>query len=283
MQDKSLVLWYRALQFIGASRHTALARVRERHVPIVRHVGKRSALLMLGSLLIGAAVSFLVQAGLGLAPYDVLADSLSGRLGLSLGQSGWAVAAVLFAVAAMLGQRPTMWGIAYILANGFAVDITSELLRAPTTTVGQVIYLVAAILLMASGVNLVLYSGTTGGPFELLMSAGSDRGIKEMYVRYALDVGTLTLGISLGGSFGVATVIYAALMGVVLETIHQAFMDYDRGRKSRLSNGEQRSLPPCPSKDVRRVSTTCGQQRSYARTRQNDTFVPCDPRATRAS
>ena len=67
--------------------------------------------------MIGISVALLVHAGLGLPPYDVLASALSGRFGISLGQSGWLVAAVLFGGAALLGQRPSIWGLVYIVSN----------------------------------------------------------------------------------------------------------------------------------------------------------------------
>ena len=92
------------LRLIGSSRHSALPAVRERVQPIVLSVGKRSVALLLGSTLIGAAVGFLVQADLGLAPYDVLSSALEIRLGISLGQAGWIVAAVLFLVSSTLAD-----------------------------------------------------------------------------------------------------------------------------------------------------------------------------------
>ena len=191
--------------------------------------------LLVGSTLIGTAVAFLVQADLGLAPYDVLSSAIGTQLGISLGQAGWAVAAVLFMIAALFGNRPSPWGIGYIVANGLAVDATSWLLNSPATLAGRVVFVFAAIVIMAAGVNVVLYSGTTGGPFELLMAAGETRGLKRIHVRYALDVIVLGLGITLGGDFGLATIIYAALMGVVLQLLRQALDDYGSGRQLRLA------------------------------------------------
>ncbi len=191
--------------------------------------------------MIGAAVALLVQADLGLPPYDVLSSGIQGKLGVSLGQAGWLVAGVLFVIATILGQRPSGWGIAYILANGLAVDAMGGLLNAPESIAGQVAFVVSGIVVMAIGVNVVLFSGTTGGPFELLMAAGEVRGIARLKTRYALDVGVLVLGLGLGGAFGAATVIYAALMGIALQAINQMFLDFGVGRSVRLSTNELES------------------------------------------
>jgi uncharacterized membrane protein YczE len=224
-----------ALRLIGTSRHSALPLVRARIEPTLRSVGTRAAALIFGSTLIGTAVAFLVQADLGLAPYDMLSSSIGSRLDISLGQAGWLVAAVLFTVATLLGRRPSIWGAVFIITNGIAIDSLSELINPPRSATGQALFVLAAIAIMATGVNLVLYSGTTGGPFELLMLAGEDRGINQLHTRYALDGGVFILGLALGGTFGVATVIYAVLMGVVLQGIRQTFADYDTGRRFRLS------------------------------------------------
>jgi len=224
-----------AMRLIGASRHSALPLVRERVQPVMHSAARQALALLVGSALIGAAVGFLVQADLGLAPYDVLSSGLEQRLGISLGQAGWIVAAVLFVVSSALGHRPSVWGIGYIVANGVAVDTTAWLLNSPNSTPARVGFVVAGIVIMSAGVNVVLYSGTTGGPFELLMLAGEDRGINRMHTRYFLDVAVLVLGIVLGGAFGVATIVYAALMGVILQVTRQVFLDYDAGKQLRLA------------------------------------------------
>ncbi len=224
----------RSLELIGASRHSALPALRSRIDAVTRPLAVRILFLSGGSTCIGAAVALLVQADLGLPPYDVLSSGLQSLLGISLGQAGWLVAAVLFAVAALFGRRPSPWGVAYILANGVAVDTMAHLLNSPDGIAGRLAFVAVAVVVMALGVNLVLYSGTTGGPFELLMAAGEDRGIPRLRVRYVLDVGVLLIGLALGGSFGPGTLLYAAMMGLTLQEMSQVFADYDRGRTARL-------------------------------------------------
>lgn len=229
----------RVLEMLGTSRHSFVPTAREHLTKATKPIAVQGLSLAAGSTLIGAAVVMLVQADLGLPPYDVLSSGPQRHLPLTLGQAGWAVAAVLFAVAAVLRRPPSAWGVAYIIGNGLAVDAMGHLLNPPTTDPGRVGFLLAAIVVMAGGINLVLYSGTTGGPFELLMRAGEDRGISPTHVRYALDVTVLVVGLVIGGSAGIGTVIYAALMGVMLQTARQVFSDYAEGRALRLGSNAQ--------------------------------------------
>ncbi len=231
----------RRLSQVGFGRHTA--------VPALRRVADSSAVsfsrqlisLLTGSSLIGIGIALLVHGDLGLPPNDVLSSALSTRLGLTLGQTGWATASVLFLVASLLGRRPSLWGIGYIVANGAAIDAASGLLTQPDTLAGRWAFVIAAIALLPSGVSLVVYSGTTGGPFELLMLAGEDRGVSRVAIRYGLEIGVFAGGIILGGSFGPATVVYALTIGLVLRWIGQALVDHGIGRRARLESRQQRS------------------------------------------
>ena len=78
------------------SRHGAITLDRARNPEATRVSLSRMAALLTGSTFIGLGVSFFVHARLGLAPYDVLLSAVSPRIGLSLGQSAWLMAAVLF-------------------------------------------------------------------------------------------------------------------------------------------------------------------------------------------
>lgn len=190
--------------------------------------------MLTGAALIGIAVALLVQADLGLPPYDVMLSALSSRIGISLGQAGWLMSSVLFALAALLRHRPSLWGIAYIFAIGVAIDSAGGLLTQPETLAGRWLFVLAAVVILAAGVNLVVYSGTTGGPFELLMLAGEDNGVNRIVVRYGLDLGVFAVGVILGGSFGPATVVFVLAFGLALKVIGQALEDHGGGRRQRL-------------------------------------------------
>lgn len=218
---------------VGFSRHSVLNSVRELHAP-TRSLSVIVASLLVGSALIGVAVNLMVAAGLGLAPYDVFSAGISDRTGMTLGQAGWLIAAVLFGVARLLGQRATGWSVIYVLSNGVAIDLTAGLVNAPTSIAGRLVMVGAAITVMAFGINCVLHAGVTGGAFELLMQAGEERGIDPIAIRYGLDIGVLLAGIIIGGPLGIATVVYAASMGLVFARMRLVLQDHRAGRATRL-------------------------------------------------
>lgn len=218
---------------LGFGRQAALVAAR-RAFPARAHTpARRGVSLFAGSLLIGVGVALLTQANLGLSPYDVLVSGLRPRLGISFGQTVWLISAVLFTTAALLGQFPSRWGIAYVLANGVAIDAVSGFINAPEGLVTRWLFVGLALAAISTGISLVVHSGSTGGSFELLMRAGEARGLDRRKVRTGLEVGVFTLGISLGGSFGPATIVIALGIGPLLGVASQALEDHALGRLTR--------------------------------------------------
>lgn len=217
----------------GVSRHSVLAVSRRLYPSAVTSPLRRLAALVTGASMIGVAVALLVQARLGMSPYDVMVSGLSTVVPLSFGQIVWLTSGALFAIAALLGEYPTRWGIGYVIAVGFAIDAASGLINRPVELWGRLVFVFAALALLGTGISLVVHSGSTGGSFELLMCAGEKRGVPRQWVRTGLELGALLFGISLGGSIGIATVIIAIGIGPLLGLIGQALEDHDAGRQAR--------------------------------------------------
>ncbi len=203
--------------------------------PRTRATATQVGSLFGGSSLIGLGVALFVHARLGLPPYDVLLSVIRDRLGLTLGQSAWAMAAVLFSIAAALGQRPRIGGLIYVLFTGVCVDLALGLINDPDPLGVRIAFVVFGMVSLISGISLVIHSGMTGGAFELLMRAGADRGFDPIRVRSSMEIGIFIAGVVLGGDAGVATVAFALLVGPLMRVVRQAMEDHRMGRAHRLA------------------------------------------------
>ena len=190
--------------------------------------------LIAGSTLIGLGVTFFVRARLGLPPYDVLLSAVAAGWDITHGQAAWAISGLLLVVASILGRRPSRWSLAMVFTNGAAVDFFAHLIVGPEGLAARWSFAVLGFLSIVSGVALVVHSGATGGPFELLMGAGEDRGLSPIATRTTLEVGVVAAGVLGGGIFGPATLLFALSTGVALRVILQALTDHRSGRESRL-------------------------------------------------
>ncbi len=195
-------------------------------------------LIAIGSTLIGVGVGLFLRAGLGLPPYDVLLSALSEPLGISHGQTAWALAVVLFAVAALFGQRPTIYGLVFTVTNGLAVDWAHALIETPEGMGSRVFFVAAGMAAIAGGIAVATSTSTTGGPFDLLMMAGNKHGFDPYKVRTALEVGVLIGGVAGGGDFGLATVLFAVVIGSVIRIWATALNDHREGRAFRRARAE---------------------------------------------
>jgi uncharacterized membrane protein YczE len=230
-----------ALHYVGASRFSAASLLRPGPDTQPPPVVSRLAHLTASALLAGIAVELLVEARLGLTPFDGLAYGLGHGWGLSLGQSGWLLAGVLYAVAAALGRRPTVWSVLFIFLCGLTIDASAGLL-APTDAIGsRVAFLAGGIVLMAACVGVIVNSDVGGGPAELLMLAGNDRGLSMRTGRMVFDLGIVVGAVAVGGPIGLGTLVYAAAMGPTIQVVNQAFADHQAGRRQRQA--EQPRLP----------------------------------------
>ncbi len=217
------------------TRQGALSRARrlqpERALTPLRKV----TMLFVGSGLIGIGVTLFRRADLGLPPFDVFLSAVSEIANVSHGQASWVIGAVLFAIAAAVGQRPSLYGVGYVVLNGVMIDAIDHLIGAPESLGGRLAFVLAGTATIATAVSIVAHSTSTGGAFELLTRAAELRGIQPARFRTGLEVVIFLSGVALGGVFGVATVVFALGIGVLINATAQGLADHRAGRQERLA------------------------------------------------
>lgn len=174
---------------------------------------ERSLRLLLGLVLFGLALATLVKADLGLDPWNVFTQGLARQLDLSLGQTTVIVSVLILLVWIPLGERPGVGTIANALIVGPVVDLGLAIIPAPDRLAGQVGYMVAAIVGTGIASGLYIGAGWGPGPRDGLMTGLAARGVPIAVARAGIEITVLVVGWLLGGSVGVATVLFAAAIG----------------------------------------------------------------------
>jgi uncharacterized protein len=186
-------------------------------------IAVRLASLVVGLFLFGLAIVLILESKLGLSPWDVLNQGLSRHTPLSFGMANVAIGLTVLLLGWSLGGRPGVGTVANaVLVGAFIQALTS--IHAVTALAHDGLSLRIPLLLV--GVWLIgpasaLYIGADlgAGPRDTLMLVGSRRtGRRVGIVRAALEVCALAIGVVLGGTFGVGTVLFAALVGPVVES-----------------------------------------------------------------
>ncbi|MCU1670954.1 MAG: hypothetical protein JWP40_3881 [Blastococcus sp.] len=193
-----------------------------RRLPTVRgrRLPRRLAQLYVGLALYGASMALLVRSGLGVMPWDVLHQGLARNLGWSLGTVTIVVGALVLLAWIPLRQLPGVGTVSNVVVIGLAVDGTLAVLPAPSAMAWRVGFVVAGVLLNAVATAAYIGVHLGPGPRDGLMTGLVRRtGGSVGLVRTSIEVAVVASGWLLGGTLGLATVVYALAIGPLVQLL----------------------------------------------------------------
>ena len=176
-------------------------------------IGRRLLHLYAGLVLFGISCAMIVAAGLGLGPWDVFHQGLSGQLGISLGWVVIGVGLLLLLLWIPLRQYPGVGTVSNAIVIGLVIDATLVFLRQPGSLGARVGLLAAGVILSGVATGLYIGAGLGPGPRDGLMTGLAARGHSVRVVRTTIELTVLVIGWLLGGTVGIGTVVYALSIG----------------------------------------------------------------------
>lgn len=178
----------------------------------------RSIQLVVGLLLYGITLAFLVRSGLGLDPWDVFHEGVARQVPLTFGQVVIVTGAVVLVLWIPLRQRPGVGTVLNVILVGLAADATLFLLDEPASLGWRIALLLAGIV--GNGFAGALYVGANlgAGPRDgLWVGLVRVTGRSVRVVRTGIEGLVLVIGFLLGGTVGVGTVLYAVTIGPIVQ------------------------------------------------------------------
>ena len=202
----------------GASRRVELVPMNPVEQLRAGHLVHRVTQLMVGLVLFGASMALLLRADLGLEPWGVLQYGLIQHIPMSYGAMSIVVSFVVLLLWIPLRQWPGLGTVLNAVVIGVAIDAT----LAVVPDISGLGWRIAAMLLaiIGNGVAGAMYIGSQlgPGPRDGLMTGLARRtGRSIRLVRTSLEITVVVLGFALGGIVGVGTVLYALLIGPVVQ------------------------------------------------------------------
>jgi uncharacterized membrane protein YczE len=176
---------------------------------------RRLVQLLAGLTLYGVSMALMVEAGLGLDPWDVFHQGLAERTGLTFGTVTIIVGAAVLLLWIPLRQRPGIGTVSNVVWIGLAVDGALAVLPAPEPMAARIGFLVTGILLNGVATGLYIGARLGPGPRDGLMTGyvALRPGRSIRLVRTVIEITVLAVGFLLGGTVGVGTVAYALAIG----------------------------------------------------------------------
>lgn len=184
------------------------------------HRPRRFGQLIVGLLLYGFTMGLMVRATLGLDPWDVFHQGLARIIPLSYGTVITIVSAIVLLLWIPLRQRPGVGTIANALIIGWTTDLTLHLIPPAGALAWRIVLVAISVLGNAVAGALYIGAGLGPGPRDGLMTGLVRRGVGSIrWVRSGIELTVLGIGWLLGGTVGVATVVYALAIGPLLHVL----------------------------------------------------------------
>ena len=178
----------------------------------------RGAALLAGLAGYGFSMALMVEAGLGLDPWDVFHQGLSKHTGMTIGVASAVVGVVVLLLWIPLRNRPGIGTVANVIVIAITVDAGLALLPTPTSLPVRIAMMVGAIVLNAIATVVYIGAGLGPGPRDGLMTGLVARtGLSVRLVRTTIEATVLTVGWLLGGTVGIGTVLYAFGIGPLVQ------------------------------------------------------------------
>jgi uncharacterized membrane protein YczE len=184
----------------------------------------RLVTLLAGLFVYGLGVALTVHAGIGIAPWDVLAQGISIQTGLSFGGATVAVSILVLVCWIPLKVKPGFATVANALLVGLFADFWLMILPDLTAYWQQLAVFMLGVVVVAIATGLYISSRLGSGPRDGLMQGTANTLDKPFWiVRTAFEGSVLTIGWLMGGQVREGTLIFAVTIGYLVQISLKAF------------------------------------------------------------
>jgi uncharacterized membrane protein YczE len=186
-------------------------------IPSRQQLIARVPRLVFGLILFGFGAAMMVLAGLGLSPWEVMAQGISFKTGIPIGTVGILIGIVVLFMWIPLKEKLGIGTILNVFIIGIVIDLT--LWFAPESVEGLAVrwlLLLSGILLVGIGSGFYIGAGLGPGPRDGLMTGIARRGVNIGLARFGIEITVLVVGWLLGGTVGIGTVLFAFGMGPLI-------------------------------------------------------------------
>jgi uncharacterized membrane protein YczE len=184
----------------------------------------RLVTLLAGLFVYGLGVALTVHAGIGIAPWDVLAQGISIQTGLSFGVATVAVSIIVLICWIPLKVKPGFATVANALLVGLFADFWLMILPDLTAYWQQLAVFMLGVVVVAIATGLYISSRLGSGPRDGLMQGTANALDKPFWIiRTAFEGSVLTIGWLMGGQVREGTLIFALTIGYLVQISLKAF------------------------------------------------------------
>jgi uncharacterized protein len=205
---------------VATAASSGIFRLIETHPRVRGGYAARATSLVFGLAVFAVGIVLIYDSELGLSPWDVLNQGISKHTALSFGTANIVVALCVLVLGWALGGKIGVGTVANAVLVGTFIDVLTRFVDLSGEPLGvRVAMLLGGIWLIGPGSAFYIGADLGAGPRDTLMLVGSRRtGVRVGIVRAVIELCALAAGIVLGGTFGVGTILFALLVGPIVES-----------------------------------------------------------------
>lgn len=175
--------------------------------------------LCIGTMIAAYGIDLAIHAGFGSATLAVLWQGVAGVIGITIGQASFLIAALMVIISFFLDKKQISWGtLIYQVIYSLFVDIFEPLTFNTEYPVVNFFIMLLGVCVFALGAAVYSYADFGRGSYEALTFSIVTRTKWQIkYVRMALDITCVILGLLLGGKVGLCTAATILLSGLLLQ------------------------------------------------------------------
>lgn len=174
--------------------------------------------LVFGLFVFGLGTVCMLNAKIGVAPWDVFHQGISNVTGTTVGRANICVGFIILVIDIFLGQDIGWSTIANMILIGVFVDILMFYNLVPIfdAFLPSLILLLIGIIVQGIGFYIYITAGWGAGPRDGLMVVLMKRTGKSVrLIKSFIEVLAVAIGYILGGNLGIGTIIVAFLIGPI--------------------------------------------------------------------
>lgn len=170
--------------------------------------------LYIGLMIYGFGVALTVDAAIGIAPWDVLAQGISVQSGLSFGISTVIVSALVLLLWIPLRVRVGLGTISNAILVGLFADVALFYLQTPNFYWQKIAMFFLGMVVISFATGMYISCGMGKGPRDGLMFGVAQRTKIPFWItRSSIELIVVSVGFILGGQVREGTLLFAIGIG----------------------------------------------------------------------
>ena len=159
----------------------------------------------------------MIDAGIGVSPWTVLAQGISKQADLTVGMATFVVSVLVLFLWIPLREIPGIGTVLNAILIAMSIDVMAPFIPEQTNFVPQIIQASIGVILVGIGSALYLTANLGPGPRDGWMTGIQKKtNLPIGRVRVGIEIIVLSIGILLGGTFGLGTIMFALGIGPVV-------------------------------------------------------------------